>query len=87
MPRPENDITFFQALLEGIANIEAEGYKKLNTLGAAIPKKIFTAGGGSRNAAWTKIREQIIGIPVISAKHTDACYGSALLAKSAVNNA
>lgn len=81
MPRPENDIVFFQALLEGIASIEAEGYKKLKTLGAATPKKIYTAGGGSKNQAWTKIRAQITGLPVIAAKSTEACYGSALLAK------
>lgn len=81
IPRPENDILFFQALLEGIASIEAEGYKKLKALGAATPKKIFTAGGGSKNEAWTKIRAQITGLPVIGAKSTEACYGSALLAR------
>jgi len=81
LPRPENDLVFFQALLEGIASIEAEGYKKLQALGAATPNKIFTAGGGSKNEAWTKIREQITGLPVINAKNTEACYGSALLAR------
>lgn len=80
-PRPENDMLFFQALLEGIASIEAEGYKKLQALGAATPKRIFTAGGGSKNEAWTKIRAQITGLPVINAKNTEACYGSALLAR------
>lgn len=85
-PRPENDIMFFQALLEGIAGIEAEAYKKLQALGAATPKKIFTAGGGSKNAAWGKIRAQKTGLPVISAKNAEACYGSALLAKQGYQN-
>lgn len=80
-PRPESDIEFFQGLLEGIANIEAEGYKKLETLGAATPKRIFTAGGGAKNSAWTKIRERITGLPILQATHTEANYGSALLAK------
>ncbi len=71
---------------EGIANIEAEGYKKLKALGATTPTKIFTAGGGSKNQAWTKIRAQITGHPVVAATNTEACYGSALLAKKAVNN-
>lgn len=80
-PRPESDSVFFQALLEGIASIEAEGYKKLQSLGAATPLRIFTAGGGSKNPAWKTIRERATGIDVINAFHSEACYGSALLAK------
>ena len=80
-PRPSSDVDFFQALLEGIADIEAEAYKKLKTLGATPPQRIFTTGGGNKNPAWKKIRERITGINVISAVHSEACYGSALLAK------
>ena len=76
----------FQALLEGIANIEAEGYKKLVALGATPPKRIFTAGGGSKNPAWNRIRERTMGIAVISATHSEACYGSALLARQGFLN-
>jgi sugar (pentulose or hexulose) kinase len=85
-PRPSSDVEFFQGLLEGIANIEAEGYKKLKELGAPSPQRIFTAGGGNKNQSWKKIREQITGIEVLSARHSDACYGSALLAKQGYNN-
>jgi len=81
IPRPKSDVEFFQALLEGIANIEAEGYKKLVTLGAVTPGRIFTAGGGAKNSAWTTIRERVTGLPILQATHTEACYGSALLAK------
>lgn len=81
LPRPDDDVIFFQALLEGIARIEAEGYKKLTALGAIPPTRIFTAGGGSKNHAWQKIREQMTGIPVLCAPHSEASYGSALLAK------
>lgn len=80
-PRPDSDIEFFQALLEGMASIEAQAYKKLQQLGASEPRQIFTAGGGSRNPAWTKIREQATGIKILTAAHDEACYGSALLAK------
>lgn len=85
-PRPASDIEFFQALLEGIANIEADGYKKLEALGASAPRRIFTAGGGSKNLAWNKIRERTMGIEVISATHTEASYGSALLARQGCIN-
>ena len=80
-PRPSSDVDFFQALLEGIADIEAEGYNKLKTLGATTPKRIFTTGGGNKNPAWKKIRERTMAIDVLSAVHSEASYGSALLAK------
>jgi len=85
-PKPESDIEFFQGLLEGIANIEAEGYKKLQALGASPIKKIVTAGGGSKNQAWNKIREQATGVSVSTAKHSEASYGSALLARKTMKN-
>ncbi|MBE9567568.1 MAG: FGGY-family carbohydrate kinase [Proteobacteria bacterium] len=84
-PRPGSDLVFFQGLLEGIANIEAEGYKKLEALGTVPVKRIFTAGGGSKNPAWTKIRERLTGIEILPAKHSEACFGSALLARGACN--
>lgn len=80
-PRPDDDLVFFQAILEGIANIEAEGYQQLTRLGAPPPKKIFTAGGGSHNQAWREIRQLKFDVPVVIANHTEASYGSALLAK------
>lgn len=85
-PRPDSDIKFFQGLLEGIANIEAEGYKKLKALGAITPRRILTTGGGNKNHAWKQIRERMTGIEVIDAVHSEACFGSALLARRAVNN-
>ena len=80
-PRPENDRLFFQAILEGIAKIEAEGYQRLAQLGAPAPQKILTAGGGSRNPAWRQIREQALNTSVKITTHSEASYGSALLAR------
>lgn len=80
-PRPKNDLTFFQAILEGIANIEAEGYQQLTKLGAPSPKRVLTAGGGSNNPAWRAIREHALNTPVSIAEQTEASYGSALLAR------
>ena len=79
-PRPDDNVTFLQAMLEGMANIEAKGYDALCELGAPALKKVYTAGGGSVNTVWRKIREQKLGIPVVAAEHTEASYGSALLA-------
>ena len=80
-PRPESDLTFFQGLLEGIANIEAEAYKKLQSLGATKPQQIYTTGGGNKNPAWHQIREQMTGIKILNPTYNEASYGSALLAK------
>ncbi len=83
-PRPPDDVEFFQGILEGIARIEQQGYKKLQELGAPKPTQIITAGGGSRNPAWNCIRQNILGIPVTTAQQSEACYGSALLARQAL---
>ena len=80
-PRPDDDLIFFQAILEGIANIEAEGYQQLTRLGTPGPQRVFTAGGGSNNRAWRKIRERTLNTAVIIAEQTEASYGSALLAR------
>ncbi|MGD8581652.1 MAG: FGGY-family carbohydrate kinase [Gammaproteobacteria bacterium] len=85
-PRPDSDVEFFQAMLEGIAEIEAEGYRTLSRLGAPVIKKVFTAGGGSTNPAWRRIREQKLGVPVEIAAHSEASYGAALLARRADND-
>jgi hypothetical protein len=83
-PRPPEDVKFFQAMLEGIASIEAEGYTALSQLGAPRLTKVFTAGGGSKNPAWRKIRENKLGVPVEIAEHSEASYGAALLAMRAI---
>lgn len=79
-PRPENDVEFFQAMLEGIARIEKQGYDRLAELGAPYPKRVLTAGGGSVNPAWTSLRQKLLNVPVKVASQTEAAYGAALIA-------
>ena len=79
-PRPDDDVRFFQGMLEGIASIEAHGYSVLSQLGAPAVTKVFSAGGGSCNPAWRKIRQRKLGVPVVDAEHSEASYGAALLA-------
>ena len=80
-PRPADDAVFFQAMLEGIAEIEKAGYQRLTELGAPWPEKIITSGGGAVNSAWRTIRAARLGIPVVVAEHQQAAYGAALLAR------
>lgn len=85
-PRPESDRLFLQAIFEGFANIEKAAYDKLAKLGAPRPSVIFTAGGAAaKNKTLTKIRADILQIPIQEARHTEASYGSALLARNAFN--
>ncbi|MBX6322105.1 MAG: FGGY-family carbohydrate kinase [Rhodospirillaceae bacterium] len=79
-PRPADDATFLQALLEGIAEVEALAYARLAEFGAPRPRRVLSVGGGSRNAAWERIRGRVLGVPVATAARTDAAYGTALLA-------
>lgn len=80
-PRPDDDVTFFQGMLEGMARIEQQGYQLLAELGAPYPISVRSAGGGSRNPAWTEIRQNLLGVPLLEADHQEAAYGSALLAR------
>lgn len=79
-PRPQEDARFFQGILEGIARIEVQGYRRLAELGAPWPTRVISTGGGAANSAWRTIRSQLLGMPVVAAAHQEAAYGTALLA-------
>jgi sugar (pentulose or hexulose) kinase len=74
------DSEFFQGILEGIARIEKKGYALLHQLGAPKPSRVISIGGGAVNEPWRQMREQLLGVPVSRAEHTQAAYGTALLA-------
>ncbi len=79
-PRPAEDYLFLQALLEGMADIEALAYGRLAELGAPALASVRTVGGGARNPAWTTIRSQKIKAPFVGALSEEAAAGTALLA-------
>lgn len=80
-PRPESDTEFLQAILEALTAIEKKGFEVLVTKGAPEAKKIFTVGGGSKNEKWMLYRAKQLDSQVIIPEHTEACYGTALLAR------
>jgi hypothetical protein len=79
-PRPKDDVVFFQAILEGIAAVEAQAYALLAELGAPAIKIVRTVGGGASNTAWTRIRQDRLQCDFSEARHLQAAYGTALLA-------
>lgn len=80
-PRPGDPRRFFQAILEGIAGIERDGYRRLERLGAPYPRQVVSVGGGAANAPWRAIRSQRLGCPVTQAAQREAAYGTAQLAR------
>jgi sugar (pentulose or hexulose) kinase len=79
-PRPAEQSRFFQAVLEGIAEVEALAYRRLNELGAPPIKSVRSMGGGAANQAWAQIRQNLIGVPFEPVLSQEACVGTALLA-------
>ena len=86
-PRPDDDAAFLQGLLEGIATIEALGYRLLADLGGPKLRRVISVGGGAKNAAWTAIRSRKLGVEVSTAATDEAAYGTARLARLALAKA
>lgn len=85
-PRPVSSVDFLHGLLESMARIEANGYHLLQKLGATQLTRVYTAGGGAKNTAWTAIRSRYLKVPVLASTQTEAAYGTALLARNALQS-
>ncbi|MGC9504682.1 FGGY-family carbohydrate kinase [Baaleninema sp.] len=81
-PKPEDSVAFLHGLLDSMARIEARGYGLLQELGASRLTRVYTAGGGAKNPAWTRLRQHRLGVPVTVSAQTEAAYGTAMLASS-----
>lgn len=82
-PRPDDDAQFLHGILQGLSKIEHDGYALLAQHNATPLREVCTVGGGAKNACWAQIRQRLLGVPVSLAQHTEAAYGSALLARNA----
>lgn len=87
-PRPHQPQEFLHGLLESMSRIEEQGYRKLQELGADQLTCVYTAGGGAKNTTWSHIRQRHLKVVVKASEHTEAAYGSALLAagKTLINS-
>ena len=88
-PRPENRQEFLHGVLQGISDVERDGFITLGQLGAtpSRPVLVNTSGGGACNDMWIELRQhrlrQAFGdstIQVQRAENTEASYGAAILA-------
>jgi D-ribulokinase len=84
-PRPVSDVLYLQALLEGLARIEAAGWQRLQALGAPPVDRVISVGGGAVNPQWRHIRSQELGgLPVLNRPGLSAALGMARLAATAL---
>lgn len=79
-PRPDDDAEFLHGLLEGIARVEALGYRRLAELGGPPLIAVRSVGGGARNAAWTAIRARVLSVSMRPVAAEQAAVGTARLA-------
>ena len=83
-PRPVSDALYLQGLLEGLARIERDGWRRLEQLGAPPLQRVISLGGGARNPQWRAIRQRTLGVPVLNRPQCSAAQGMARLALSAL---
>lgn len=83
-PRPEDDALFLKGLFEGIARVEALGYRRLAELGAPPLARLRSVGGGARDAAFAAIRRRMLGVGTAPAASEEAAVGAARLARAAL---
>jgi len=79
-PRPDEDAAFLQGLFEGIARVEALGYRRLSELGGPRLARVISVGGGAANETWRRIRAAALGVPVVASANDEAAVGVARLA-------
>ncbi|BAV48272.1 carbohydrate kinase, FGGY [Mesorhizobium loti] len=79
-PRPADDADYLKAMFEGMAAIEALGYRRLAELGAPALTSVRSVGGGAANAAWTAIRRRKLGVDFLPTLSDEAAAGTARLA-------
>jgi len=95
VPKPENRKEYLHGILQGISDVECQGFDALGSLGASPPKPciVWSCGGGAKNDMWLKMRERKIadicgreaGAKVCRAENTEASFGSAILAAATFN--
>lgn len=72
----------FVSGLEGVAYLERYAYDLIEELSGERVKAIYTAGGGSKNDLWLKIRSSVLNRPVYRMKNVSGALGAAVVAAS-----
>jgi len=81
-PQGLNQLEIFVANMEGLAYIEHYAYELIEKLSGEKIATVFTAGGGSNNDLWMKIRANVLNLPIKKMKNGSGAMGAAILAAS-----
>ncbi len=81
-PEDQPAEAIFAACMEGVAFIERYAYLQVKQLSGEKIKHIFSAGGGSNNDTWLRIRSSVLNKPVKKMKNVTGAAGAAVLAAS-----
>ena len=79
---PEDEVDRFRAVLEGVAFVERLCFAHLESLGASVSGPVSATGGGARNRFWTQLRADVLGVPVVVPRSSEASVGMAILARA-----
>ena len=89
-PKPDSRKEYLHGILQGIGDVERDGFRILGDLGArpVRPTVVLSCGGGAKNDVWISMRERRLKdichddqpVAVKRAVNTEASYGAALLA-------
>lgn len=72
----------FAANMEGVAYLERYAFELIKALSGEEINAVYTAGGGSNNQLWLKIRSNVLNLPIYKMKHVSGAVGAAILAAS-----
>jgi len=81
---PHGEAQLFAAHLEGVALVERWCYEVMEELGARVEDPIRSAGGGSRNPLWLRIRATALNRPIVRPEIIEAAFGGCLMAARAL---
>lgn len=72
----------FTANMEGVAYLERYAFELIKEFTGEEINAVYTAGGGSHNEVWLKIRSNVLNLPIFKMKHVSGAVGAAILAAS-----
>lgn len=81
IPATQTRAELLKVLIEGLVQIESDGYNKLHQLGAPKPQRIFAVGGGNQNQAWSQLRQLKLPAKLANPISQAAAYGVTRLIK------
>jgi sugar (pentulose or hexulose) kinase len=79
---PVDEVDRFRAVLEGVAFVERLCFKHLESLGASVSGPVSATGGGAKSKAWSRIRADVLRLPVVVPHSAEASVGMAILARA-----